>query len=89
VDVGQEHLDVAAGGEELGDLEDGHKVAAVWPPGRGSAPVDLQVPVLLQRFLHDLWVQHLLQVDLDERHLLLVREVVADLAILRRLLCLL
>lgn len=45
------------------------------PSSRSSTPVDLQLATLLQRLLHNLRIQHFLQVDLDEVHLLLMRQV--------------
>lgn len=51
------------------------------PSSGSSSPVQLQVAILLQRLLHNLRVQHFLQVDLDEVHLLLVGEMGADIAV--------
>ena len=91
MDISEKDLDVAAGGQELGELEDGYKllfgkrqedhrlqdltayVSAVWPACCSGSPVDLEWSVLLERCLHDFWVEHFLQIDLDEVHLLLRR----------------
>ena len=43
MEIGEENLDSATGGEEIGDLGHRHEVGDVWPAGGRRSPVNTQV----------------------------------------------
>ena len=69
MEVGEEDGDLAAGQQEVGNLGHGHEVSDVRLAGRGSAPVDLQVPGL-QDLVDPFITQNFLEVPGDELLLL-------------------
>lgn len=70
--VGEQDGDFAAGGEELGDLQHGHEVAAVRLAGGGGAPVDFERAfIFVQDFFDDFLVEDFLEVAGDELQLFL------------------
>ena len=72
VDVGEEDLDGAAGAQEVGDFQQGHKVRAVRPAGGGGAPVDFTGALFVEHdALEDVGFEHFGEVGGDEREAVL------------------